>query len=313
VPDEIAVLYLEGMTEPLEPNELETALVTVYRGPLEEFVARRDALAKQLRAAKRRDDADRVKALRKPSRTAWVLDTIVHEDPAAIEQLVEAINAAQAVQSGADLRAAMDAIRAAVRAVAAVGARVAIRAGQPVDANVLAMALHAVIGETKAFDDLRAGRLVDVPDGGGLDILAALPTIASPPPRQPSPTPSNRQPPDASPNAPPNTQGQNVERNAQSAAGEAELAIAAREELRRAEAVLAEARKDSARVERLVRDAQAQLDAAEQALSRAEAEARARLLDVERARRDADAAAERVLDAERGVTEARARIDPPSR
>ena len=72
------------MTQPPEPSELETALLAVYRGPLEEFVSRRDALAKQLRAAKRREDADRVKALRKPSRTAWVLDAIVHEDPASI-------------------------------------------------------------------------------------------------------------------------------------------------------------------------------------------------------------------------------------
>ncbi len=297
------------MTQPPDPNDLETALLAVYQGPLEEFVSRRDALAKELRAAKRRDDADRVKALRKPSRTAWVLDNIVHEDPAAIEQLVEAISTAQTVQSGAELRAAMETIRAAVRAVAAVGARVAIRAGQPMDANALAMALHAVIGETKAFEELRAGRLVDVPDGGGLDILAALPTMAPPPPRQPSTTPAHRETPNAAPDAPPSPQGETAEADAESVAREAELAAAAREDLRRAEAVLAEAREDSARGERLVRDAQAQLDAAERALSRAEDEARARLADVERVRRDADAAAKRVVDAERGVAEARARID----
>jgi len=291
------------MTEALDPNELETAVLAVYRGPLEEFISRRDALAKELRAGKRRDDADRVKALRKPSRTAWVLDTAVHEDPAAIEQLVEAINAAQAVQSGADLRAAMETIRSAVRAVAAAGARVAIRAGQPIDASALVTALHALIGETKAFDDLRAGRLIDVPQGGGLDILAALPTL--PPPPRPSPPPTPSKPP-ASPPPP------NVEEDAQSAAREAELAAAAaaRADLRRAETTLAEARELSERVERLVRDAESQLAAAEQALSRAESEARARLGDVERARRDAAAAAARVRDAEHAVADARARIPP---
>lgn len=295
------------MTEPVVPTELETAVVAVYRGPLEEFISRRDTLAKQLRAAKRRDDADRVKALRKPSRTAWVLDTIVHEDPAAIEQLVDAISAAQTVRSGADLRAAVETIRAAVRAVAAVGAHVAIRAGQPIDANTLAMALHAVIGETKAFEDLRAGRLVDVPDGGGLDILAALPTMAPPPPRQASITPADRQPPNAAADASPTTEAKTTELDTESAAREAELAAVARENLRRTETVLAEAREESARVERLVRNAQARLDAAEQALLRAEAEKRARLADVERARQDADAAAKRVVDAERGVAEARTR------
>src|SRR4051794_9148400 len=167
------------MTESQEPSELETAMLAVYRGPFEEFVSRRDALVKELRAAKRREDADRVKALRKPSRTAWVLDNIVHEDPASIGQLSAAISAAQTVHSGADLRAAMENVRAAIRDVAAAGARVAIRAGQPIDPSALVTAVHAVIGETSAFNDLRAGRLVDVPDGGGLDILSAI-TISVP-------------------------------------------------------------------------------------------------------------------------------------
>ena len=298
---------MKRMTDAPDPNELESALLAVYRGPLEEFISRRDALAKQLRAAKRREDADRVKALRKPSRTAWVLDTIVHEDPAAIEQLVEAINGAQTVRSGADLRAALETIRAAVRAAASAGARVAIRAGQAIDVSVLASALHAVIGETKAFDDLRAGRLVDVPDGGGLDILAALPTItaAPSPPRPPSPAPASAPP----PNAKTSTKAPDAESDAQAAARKAELAAAARADLQRAETMLAEVRKHSDRVEKLLRDAESQLAAAEQALSRAETEARARLADAERARRDAAAAAARVRDAERGAAEARARLD----
>src|SRR4029453_17040075 len=106
------------MTQPPEPSELETALLAVYRGPLDEFVSRRDALVKQLRADKRREDADRVKALRKPSRTAWVLDSIVHEDPLVLEQLTAAITAAQTVQSGAGLRVALDDVRTAIRDVA---------------------------------------------------------------------------------------------------------------------------------------------------------------------------------------------------
>ena len=299
---------LTHMTEPLDTTELETALLAVYNGPFDEFVSRRDALAKQLRAAKRREDADRVKALRKPSRTAWVLDTVVHEDPAVIEQLVKAIDAAQTVQSGADLRAAMETIRTAVRAVAAVGARVAIRAGQPIDMNVLATALHAVIGETKAFNDLRGGRLVDVPDGGGLDILAALPSLTLPAQPPSAASPGRPQKMEPSKEAPAHAA---AEAATQAAAQKAELAIAAkaaRADLRRAETMLAEVRGQAERVERAMRDAQSQLAAAEQALSRAEAEVRARRADVERARHDADAAAARVRDAERAVAGARARI-----
>ena len=289
------------MTQP-EPSELETALLAVYRGPLEEFVSRRDALVKQLRAAKRREDADRVKALRKPSRTAWVLDNIVHEDPAPIEQLAAAIGAAQAVQSGADLRAVLDNVRTAIRDVATAGARVAIRAGQAIDASTLVTAVHAVIGETSAFGDLRAGRLVDVPDGGGLDILTAItisvppsPSVAASPQSTAAPVP---EPPKAEPSA----------QAAKQAAQEAERAIAARADLQRAEASLAEAREQTDRAEQSVRESQAELDAAERAVSQAQADAQARRGDVERARRDAQAAAAHVRDAERAVAAARARI-----
>ena len=290
------------MTESQESSELEAAMLAVYRGPLEEFVSRRDALAKKLRAATRREDADRVKALRKPSRTAWVLDNIVHEDPAFIEHLSAAIGSAQSVQSGADLRAAMENVRAAIRDVAAAGARVAIRAGQPIDASTLVTAVHAVIGETSAFSDLRAGRLVDIPDGGGLDILSAI-TISIPSPAAVAASP---QPAAAAAVTPPNAEptAQEVAR----ATKEPARVAAARADLQRAEALLADARERSQHTEQLARDAQAKLDAAERALRDAQAEAQARRADVERALRDAEASVARVRDAERAVTAARARV-----
>ena len=295
------------MTQPPD-SELEAALRAVYRGPLEEFVSRRDALVKQLRAEKRREDADRAKALRKPSRTAWILDTVIQDDPSALDQLSATITAAQ---TGTDLRSAMDNVRAAIRDVAAAGARVAIRAGNPIDASALVTAMHAVIGETSAFDDLRAGRLVDVPAGGGLDILSAItinvptspPATASTAPTQPTAAPEP---------APPNELGvedsARVAREAELAAQEAKRAIAARADLERAEASLMDANERSDRAQRLVQDTQAKLEAAEQALSRAQAEAEARRADVERTRRDAEIAATDVRGAESAVATARARL-----
>jgi hypothetical protein len=290
------------MTQPEESSELETAVVAVYRGPLEEFISRRDALAKELRAAKRREDADRVKALRKPSRTAWVLDNIVHEDPSVLDQLTAAIGAAQTVHSGADLRAALDNVRTAIRDVAAAGARVAIRAGQPIDASALVTAVHAVIGETSAFNDLRAGRLVEVPAGGGLDILSAI-TISVPSPPSVAPSQPIAAPIPAPPNAAPSAE------SARQAEQKAARAIAAaRADLQRAEASLATAREQSDRAAQSVRETQATLDAAEQALSHAQSEAQARRTDVDRARRDAETAATQVREAERAVAAARARV-----
>ena len=280
------------MTEPLVPIELETAIVAVYRGPLEEFVSRRDALAKQLRAAKRREDADRVKLLRKPSRMAWVLDNIGDEDSASIAQLESAISDAQ---KGADFRTTLDSVKAAVRAVAAAGARVAIRAGQPIEPNAIATAVQALIGDANAFGEWRAGRLVEVPEGGGLDMLTTIKVTA---PATTSPPVSSRSDHEPVKTAP----------RAQPASQDAELAKIARADLHRAESSLAEMRERSDHAAQAVRDAQKELDAAERALLNANAEAQARRAEVERARRDAEVAASRMRDAERAVAAARARV-----
>jgi hypothetical protein len=128
-------------TNPTDPSELEAKVTEAYRGPLDEFIARRDALAKELRASKRKDDADRVKALRKPSRAAWVLDQVVFEEPACVEALAGAIAAAQDAHSDAAVaRAAQENVRVAVRAVADAGARAAIRGRQPIEPGALTAA-----------------------------------------------------------------------------------------------------------------------------------------------------------------------------
>src|SRR5262245_38591616 len=174
-----------------------------------------------MRAEKRPDDAALVKGLRKPSRMAWVLDHVVGEDPESIDRLGAAIAGAQ---TSADLRTALETVKDAVRAVAAVAARVAVRAGQPIEPNAIATAVHAIIGDASAFAEFRAGRLVDVPEGGGLDLLIAL----SPSPSSAGPSPSPKiadrapEPPKEDPRA--------------------ALAASARAELHRAERSLAAAR-----------------------------------------------------------------------
>src|SRR5438309_563847 len=121
-------------------DELEAAIAEVYRGSLEEFVGRRDALVKRLRANKQRENAERVKALRKPGRVAWVLDQIAHEEAAALQQLSAAIDHAQTAD---DVRSAFTKVKSAVSNIAAIGARLAVRAEQPVAPNVIAAAVHA--------------------------------------------------------------------------------------------------------------------------------------------------------------------------
>jgi septal ring factor EnvC (AmiA/AmiB activator) len=278
-------------TPPIE-TDLATAILAVYRAPLEDFISRRDALAKQLRAEKRRDDATLVKALRKPSRIAWTLDGVVHEDPGSIEHLAAAIGAAQ---TGADLRTALETVKDAVRAVAAAGARVAVRAGFPIEPNALAAAVHAIIGDASAFAEFRAARLVEVPQGGGLDLLIALTASPSSPSRQPTPVSRSAAPPAPAIEAPkPDPR--------------IALAASARAELRRAETVLAEMREQSNHAAKALRDAETKLDAAEHALLHAQSERDARRDDVERTRRHAESAAANADDARRAFDDAETRV-----
>ena len=279
------------MTNPPNDTELATAIVAVYRAPLEAFIGRRDELAKQLRAEKRRDDAALVKALRKPSRIAWTLDGVVHEDPASIDRLAAAIAEAQ---TGADLRVALDGVKDAVRAVAAAGARVAVRAEHPIEPSVLVTAVQAIIGDEGAFAELRAGRLVDVPEGGGLNLLFSLTANpASPPKAKPSPSVA----------PPPPTPIEPVKPDPR-----IELAAAAREELKHAEKSLAEQREQSSRAAESLRAAETKLDVAERALSLAQAEVDARRADVDRARSHVQSTIANLEDARSAVDDARRRL-----
>jgi type IV secretory pathway VirB10-like protein len=266
-------------------------MLAVYRGPFDEFVGRRDALAKQLRADKRRDDAALVKALRKPSRMAWVLNRVVAEDPESLSGLNAAIAEAQ---SAVDLRAAFEGVKAAVRAVAAAGARIAVRAEHPLEPNAIAAAINAVISDASAFAEFRSGRLVDIPEGGGLDLLI---TLRPPPPPAPAPAPA---PEPATRPAPPEIEP--PKEDPRSA-----LAAAARAELRRAEELLAAAREDAEQASGSARAAQARLDAAEQALLDAKSEVEARRQDSERARQRAESSAASLVAAQRACDSARAR------
>ena len=280
------------MPESLIPTELEAAILALYRGPLEDFVGQRDALVKQLRAAKQREHADHVKALRKPSRMAWVLDNVVHEDPAAIEQLAAAIIEAQ---RGADLRAGLEMINVALRALAAAGARIAVRSKQPIEPNAIIAALRAVIGDAGAFAEWRAARLVEIPEAGGLDMLTAL-TVREP-----------AKPPTSATITPPRVEIAKTESRAETALKEAVLAKA-RTDLRQAEMSLAKMREQSERAARSVLSAEEKLDAANAALLHAQSEAQARRSDLERARAGAEAAVAAAQDAERAVSAARARL-----
>jgi hypothetical protein len=272
-------------------SRLESAIAEVYRGPLEDFVRRRDALAKELRSAGDRESASTLKALRKPSRIAWALNLAALDGQNAVDPLVAAVAATLDAQAGGgDVRAAIVGLRGAVREFANQAAIAAQQSGHRIEPAVLANAVLAVLGRQESFDQLRAGSLAAIPEGGGLDFLAALPTPSD---AAPAPVPAKASAPAARRSA---------------SAERAGVEAAARAAARQAAGVLAEARVRSEAARRALRDAESRLHAAEARLRRAEEEERAARTEHDRTRQEAEAAAGRVLEAETAVADAERRI-----
>jgi len=65
------------------------ALDRLFGGPLEEFTAARNELAKSLRADGEAEAADWVKALQKPSRAAWLVDQLAVRKSKEVGELLE--------------------------------------------------------------------------------------------------------------------------------------------------------------------------------------------------------------------------------
>ncbi|HEX6133059.1 MAG TPA: hypothetical protein VFZ24_03685 [Longimicrobiales bacterium] len=270
---------------------LERAIAGVYGGRLEDFVRRRDSLARELRSAGDRESAATVKALRKPSRTAWALNLATLDGPGAIDPLVGAVAATLDAQAaGGDVRAAITTLRGAVREFASQAAQAAERAGHRIDAAVLTNAVLAVLGRPESFEQLRGGTLADIPEAGGLDFLASLPT---PPVSRPT---------RAKPTEPATT-----------TSGRAETDTVAHEAARRAASVLADARARFQAAQQALRDAEARLRAAEARVRQAEEEAREARRQLDHARTEGEAAGEDVAAAERAAAEAERQLNTASR
>ena len=276
----------------------------LYGLPLEEFTPARDALAKELKAAGRKDEAAEVKSLRKPSLAAWALNRAAREHPDAIERLRAA---------GADLRAAQDEalsgdagrLRDAGRAlsdeidrVAGLAADALRDAGRPASASQqekIAATLRTAAIEDTAGDVLARGVLVDELEATGFSLVSGSGALDGP--TRPSARPTGA--PSADGDGATKLPGAERAPKKPKASKEALEAVeAARRELRRcdaeADAAATRARRRAERAEVAAkRAAEAQREAE---AARAEAEEAAG--EAEAARRAAAAAADRLAAAE---------------
>jgi hypothetical protein len=131
----------------------------LYRAPFDEFIARRDALAKSLRKDGKRAEADEVKKLKKPALSAWALNQLPTD---AIDGLVAAGAALRQARGGDTLRDATREERAAVEDLSSQATALLRQAGHPVTdktAGEVRDTLHAAALDDEAREALCSGRL----------------------------------------------------------------------------------------------------------------------------------------------------------
>ena len=174
----------------------------LYALPLADFTPARDAKAKELKGD---DLGKQVKALKKPSTAAWVVNLLVRREQEQVDQVItvgEALRDAQAAMSGDELRALTKQRRQLTAAVTLQARRLATEEGlkvtQAVADQVEATLTAAMIDEecgkavrsgllvaaltTTGVDEVELANAVAVPDALGFEATARDAAAPSAPP-----------------------------------------------------------------------------------------------------------------------------------
>ncbi|HVE73798.1 MAG TPA: hypothetical protein VNA30_01720 [Mycobacteriales bacterium] len=272
---------------------LEENVERLYGLPPEEFTAARDAAVKEDRAL-----ATQLKALRKPTVSAWVVNTLVRREPDLLDQLLSlgpALAEAQAAGAGDELRMLGEQRRELVSAVTSAAA---VAAGRDLTAGVrseVEETLHAALADPTSAAAVRSGQLVRPLSYAGfgevdLDGALAAPTAVR---RTPAAAPPSK------PTAKPKVDIPALQRAAMDAAGDLDDAVLACQASQRA-ADLAQSALDAATSE---------LAAAEEARAAAREARTAAEGAVRTAARDQDNALAAVKAAQKRAERARAALD----
>ena len=165
-----------------EQTDLLDVADELYGLPLADFTPARDARVKQLKGT---PSAARVKALRKPSTAAWVIDLLVRREGEQVDQLLSvgaALREAQEAMSAGELRALTKQRRQVTAAVttrarrlaADEGLRVTEAVAEQVEATLTAAMVDAECGRA-----VRSGLLVAALRTTGVEAMAPDDVAAS--------------------------------------------------------------------------------------------------------------------------------------
>ncbi len=158
----------------------------LYAGAPEEFVARRKELADQAKKAGEKDLAKQVTALRKPTKSAWLVNLLAHHEPDRIESWLElgvAMTEAQQNLQGDQLRELNSQRSTAARQLSRRAAELATEAGQSTTESALqevTSTLQAAWTDAEFAELLRNGWVHQVVAYGGFGPLSltAVPPAA---------------------------------------------------------------------------------------------------------------------------------------
>ena len=289
--------------------------------PLADFTAARNALASRLKKAGNADSAAAVKALPKPSISAWAVNQLhwLHAPEftsllAAGDRFREA-QQAQLAGRKADIRGTLEARHAALTAATALAARVLKSGGHAATPDLMrrvATTLETLATYGSLSAGPSAGRLLDDVEPAGFAALASLiPTgdgggRTGAPPRV---IPFTQKAKQAKPPKPKNA----GEKQRQREAADAAERQAARNALQAAEKALRDAQRDAQKAEAALkkaapraREAERIRSAAEKAFEKATREADEMTTEARRVARLAEEAAQALSDAEAELVRLRA-------
>jgi hypothetical protein len=148
----------------------------LYSAPLDEFIARRTALAKQLKAEGRADEAAEVGGARKPSVPLWTVNQLARRNKPAVKSVVAASDALRKALGKGDHDAFAAAQREqtdALRKLRDAARSLLGKATDPVLERVVSTFRTASVDDDLR-DMLLAGRLTEEPESSGFDALASL-------------------------------------------------------------------------------------------------------------------------------------------
>ncbi|GAA2117126.1 hypothetical protein [Nocardioides bigeumensis] len=157
----------------------------LYAASMADFTPLRDACAKELKAEKSPLAAE-VKALKKPSLAAWVVNLLVRREADQVAQVLQvgvALREAQATLSGEDLRALTRQRRQLTAAVTQRARATALEEGVRVTQSVadqVEATLTAAMLDAGAADAVRSGLLVTALSATGVDAVDVAAAVALP-------------------------------------------------------------------------------------------------------------------------------------